>query len=96
MVFLIDTLPPSIVFGFEQAILLRGARMIRSPITRRDITFRVSHCPPNSDLIRDFTLPRIREAIASLNRAGRAIIYCCVRGVADKVRRALDAPVYHS
>ncbi|KAJ5217902.1 uncharacterized protein N7498_000001 [Penicillium cinerascens] len=84
------------VFGFEQAMLLRGARIIRSPTTRRDITFWVSYCPPNSNLIRDFALPGIREAIASLDRVGRAIIYCCVRGVADKVGRALDAPVYHS
>jgi hypothetical protein len=44
---------------FEQAILLRDTRMVRSLTIRRDIYFHVSRYPPKRDFVREFAIPRI-------------------------------------
>ena len=42
MVFLTGTLPPDMVPEFEEKMLIRGARIIRSSTLRRDLSFSVS------------------------------------------------------
>lgn len=96
MVFLTGTMPPSKVQAFEEAMLLRGARLVRGPTTRRDIYYRVNLCPPNQELVRDFAVPGIQEVIRGLESGGRIIIYCCTKDLADEVGQLLQAPVYHS
>ncbi|KAJ5117450.1 DNA helicase recq5 [Penicillium atrosanguineum] len=96
MIFLTGTMPPSMVPEFEQAMLLRGARMVRSPSMRRDIYFHVSHCPPNRNFVRDFAIPGIRDVIRGLAVGTRAIIYCRLKDMAEEVAQMIDAPVYHS
>jgi superfamily II DNA helicase RecQ len=96
MVFLTGTLPPFMVVEFERAMLLRGARMVRSPTTRRDIYLRVSRCPPHHDLVRDFAIPGIQESIAQLQPGTRCIIYCWKKAVAEQIAEAIGSPVYHS
>jgi superfamily II DNA helicase RecQ len=96
MVFLTGTMPPSQVQEFEEAMLLRGARLVRGPTTRRDIFYRVHLCPPNQRFIRDFAIPRIQEVIRGLESGGRIIIYCRTRDLATEVAHLLQAPVYHS
>jgi superfamily II DNA helicase RecQ len=96
MVFLTGTMPPSVVQGFEGAILLRGARMVRGPTTQRDIYYRINICPPNQGLVRDFAVPRIQEVIRGVKSGGRIIIYCCTKDLAEEVAQLLQAPVYHS
>ena len=81
---------------FEPAMLFRGVRMIRSTTTRRDIYFRVSYCPPGHDLVRDLAVPGIQEVTIALPPGSRAIIFCSLKDVAEKVAQAIDAPVYHS
>jgi hypothetical protein len=44
---------------FEQAMLLRDARIVHSFMMRRDIYFHVSRCPPKRDLVREFAVPGI-------------------------------------
>ena len=78
-------MPPSTVQGFEEAMLLRGARMVRGPTTRRDIYYRVNICPPTQELVRDFAVPRIQEVIRSVESGGRIIIYCCTKDLAKEV-----------
>ena len=94
--FLTGTLPPSMVREFERMMLLRGARMIRSPTARRDVHYGVSYCPPNRNLVRDFALPEIQAFTASLEPGTRAIIYCWLKNVAEEVAEVIRAPVYHS
>lgn len=96
MIFLTGTMPPSMVPEFEGAMLLRGARMVRSLTMRRDIYFHVSHCPPNRDFVRDFAVPGIQDVIRGLTIGTRAIIYCSLKDVAEEVAQMIDAPVYHS
>jgi superfamily II DNA helicase RecQ len=96
IIFLTGTIPPSIVPEFEQAMLLRSARMVRSLTIRRDIYFYVSRCPPKRDFVREFAVPRIQDVIRGLAVNTRAIIYCSLKDVAEEVTQIIDAPVYYS
>ncbi|OJD23078.1 hypothetical protein ACJ73_05575 [Blastomyces percursus] len=96
MVFLTGTMPPSLVGEFERAMLLRGARMVGSHTTRRDITVRVSYCPPKRHFSGDFAIPGIQSLVASIEPGTRAIIYCQRRDAAEEMAQATTAPVYQS
>ncbi|KAL4911644.1 P-loop containing nucleoside triphosphate hydrolase protein, partial [Aspergillus aurantiobrunneus] len=96
MVFLTGTMPPTLVPQFEQAMLLQGARMVRSRTTRQDIYFGVTQCPPNQQFTQEFVIPGIRSLIADMEPGTRAIIYCWRKDVAEEVAGAIQAPVYHS
>ncbi|RHZ43201.1 uncharacterized protein CDV56_101253 [Aspergillus thermomutatus] len=96
MVFLTGTLPPFMVVEFERGMLLRGARMIRSPTTRRDIYFQVRQCPPHHDLVRDFAIPSIQESIAQLQPGTRCIIYGWQIAITEQIAEAIGSPIYHS
>ena len=75
MVFLTGTLPPDMVPEFEEKMLIRGARIIRSSTLRRDLSFSVSDCAPNCDFVLDFAVPQCQEVIGGLAAGTRAIIY---------------------
>ena len=46
---------------FEEKMLIRGARIIRSSTLRRDLSFSVSDCAPNCDFVLDFAVPHCQE-----------------------------------
>lgn len=96
MVFLTGTMPPSLVPQFEQAMLLQGARMVRSSTTRPDIYFSVTQCPPNEQFTQDFVIPGIQSFVASMEPGTRAIIYCWRKDMAEEIAEVIQAPVYHS
>jgi superfamily II DNA helicase RecQ len=95
-VFLTGTMPPSMVPQFEKKMLLRGARMVRSPTMRRDISFQVSQCAPEIPFVRDFSVPRIQEVIRGLAGNTRAIFYCNSKAVVNEIAQAIGAPMYYS
>jgi superfamily II DNA or RNA helicase len=96
MLFLTGTLPPSLVPEFERQMLLRGARMVRSPTTRPDIYLGVQRCPPQHDLMHDFAIPGLRSSIAALDAGERGIIYCMRKDVSEELAAELEGPFYHS
>jgi hypothetical protein len=59
--------------------------MVRSVTMQRDIYFYVSRCPPKRDFVREFAVPRIQDVIRGLAVDTRAIIYCSLKDIADKV-----------
>lgn len=73
---------------FEDKMLLHGARMVRSPTIRRNLSNSVSHCAPNRDFVREFALPRCQEVIRGLAAITRAIIYCKRKDIAEMLRRS--------
>jgi hypothetical protein len=85
IIFLIGTILPFIVPEFEQSMLLRRARIIRSSTIRRDIYFYVSYYALKRDFVRDFAIPRIQEVIRGLRVSTRAIIYYSLRDIAEEV-----------
>jgi hypothetical protein len=81
---------------FERAMLLRGAWMVRSPTTRRDIYYQVRQCPPHYDLIHDFAIPIIQESIVQVQPGTRCIIYGWQIAITEQIAEAIYSPVYHS
>ncbi|KAL4958620.1 uncharacterized protein BDV14DRAFT_186373, partial [Aspergillus stella-maris] len=59
MVFLTATMPPSLIDRFQQAMLLRGARMVRSRTTRRDLRYEVLRSAARQQFLPEFAIPHI-------------------------------------
>jgi superfamily II DNA helicase RecQ len=95
-IFLTGTLPPVLVPEFQKHMLLDGARFIQGPTTQQDIYLGVHYCPPGQAHIQDFTLPRLRHSITTLEPGERGIIYYMQKALSKEIATALAGPVYHS
>ncbi|KAL4935815.1 P-loop containing nucleoside triphosphate hydrolase protein [Aspergillus oleicola] len=95
MVFLTATMPPSLLDRFQQAMFLHGARMVRSPTTRRDLRYEVLWSAARQQFLPEFAIPHIRTLIMQIQPDERAIIYCGTKNTALEVAQAITAPLYH-